>query len=355
MSGPHPPVAEHARLSATTAAATRLCSLHTPRKLLTPIIAAIFTCGPTLLAAAPLTPATAPAPAPFALEHTEVHPLPSRELQRRYQLYIGLPAGYQARGTRRYPLLFVTDAPYAFPLLRSLGRRLGQDGSELQDHILVGLSYSEGDSASTSRNRDYTPVPRAEDAGGPARGSYGQAEAYTRYLADEVLPYVQANFRADMDRKVFAGHSYGGLLGAHILLSEPGLFQHYILSSPSLWFERGLLLRRAAARAAQHQPMPAKVLLLTGGYETAAPAALRRRQDAAGRAEAARYSRSADRDLVGDMQRFEALLKAGRLPGLEIASRVLPGEDHLSVNPVSLSQGLRWVLGSGPWAPGSAR
>ena len=37
------------------------------------------------------------------------------------------------------------------------------------------------------------------------------------------------------DRKL-VGHSYGGLFGAWNLISAPGLFQRYIIVSPSLWY-----------------------------------------------------------------------------------------------------------------------
>ena len=260
----------------------------------------------------------------YTLARTEVHALPAKALQRNYQLFVSLPASYEAEPKRRYPVLFVTDADYGFPLLRSVARRVGDQGRGLEDFILIGLSYAEGDSPTVSRNRDYTPSPR-RDGGGSSK-LYGEAEGYRRYLADEVLPYVAKTWRADMGRKVFAGHSYGGLLGAHILLNTPRLFEHYILSSPSLWFDDDLLLKRAKELAAKHGELPAHVLLLAGAKER--PHGQRDEGD----------------DIVGDIRRFETTLRAAKLRGLMIESQVISDEDHLSVAPSAFTRGLRWAL-----------
>jgi len=260
----------------------------------------------------------------YTLAGTEVHALPAKALQRRYQLFVSLPVSYESQPQRRYPVLFISDADYGFPLLRSIARRVGDQGRGLEDFILVGLSYAEGDSPTFSRNRDYTPSPRRD--GGGSSSVYGEAEAYRRYLADEVLPHVARTWRADMGRKVFAGHSYGALLGAHILLGTPRMFEHYILSSPSLWYDEGLLLKRAQALAARHGELPAHVLLLAGANER--PTARREEGD----------------DIAGDLRRFEATLRAGKLRGLRIEAQLIAGEDHLSVAPSAFTRGLRWAL-----------
>lgn len=261
----------------------------------------------------------------YSLAQTEVHPLRSQLLQRDYRLFVGLPDSYAREPRKQYPVLFVTDSDYAFPLLRSLGRRLGQQGRLLKEHILIGLSYADGDDAVSSRNRDYTPSPRRDGQGSSAR--YGEAEAYRRFIRDEVFPYVAAHLRADMSQRIYAGHSYGGLLGAHMLLSEPTMFQRYILSSPSLWYDDGLLLRRAADLAKSRRALSAQVLLLAGALETPQRAA----------------ARDDGNDIAGDLRRFERRLQGA--PGLQIKTQLIPDEDHLSAEPGALTRGLRWALG----------
>ncbi len=55
------------------------------------------------------------------------------------------------------------------------------------------------------------------------------------------------SYRVDMKRKIYVAHSYGGLLGAYILLTEPTMFERYVISSPSLWFDNKVMLSRARA------------------------------------------------------------------------------------------------------------
>ncbi|MEJ6003443.1 alpha/beta hydrolase [Paucibacter soli] len=257
----------------------------------------------------------------YHLDRTEVHALRASNLQRDYRLFVSLPAGYEIDTQRRYPVLFTADADYGFPLLRSIAKRVGAQGKGLQDFILIGLSYAQGDSPTVSRNRDYTPTPRPGSA-----MAYGEAEPYRRYLAEQVLPYVAKNFRADMGQTSFLGHSYGALLGSHILLTSPGLFQRYILSSPSLWYEDHLMFKRARTLLAAKGELPAEVLLLAGALERP------------------RGAREEGDDIAGDMRRFEALLKSARPRGLRMQSQLIADEDHLSVAPSAYTRGLRWAF-----------
>lgn len=269
--------------------------------------------------------------APYALERTEVHRLHSQGLNRDYELYIALPpASPPSTAPRRVPMLFVTDAPVAFPVIHAMSRRLAHEGPQSQEMVLVGLSYAVGDSPTVSRNRDYTPSRRAV-SGQDSSERYGEAEAYVRFLREEVLPYLAAHVpQADPGRRYFAGHSYGGLFGAHVLLHHPDLFQRYILSSPSLWFDQERVLREADALAASRRPLKARVLLLAGAKEQSAPG--RRPRPGA----------EADGDIVGNTRRFERALR--QLPGAEVQRQIVPEEDHLSVFPSAMVRGMRWAL-----------
>ena len=58
----------------------------------------------------------------YVLEGTEVHSILSKTLRRDYEIFVSLPTSY-ATGKKSYPVLFVTDANYVFPVLRSINRR----------------------------------------------------------------------------------------------------------------------------------------------------------------------------------------------------------------------------------------
>ena len=291
-----------------------------------------------LLSAAACLPAPAQTmaePPPYVLSNTEVHNLAAPLLKRDYQVYVSLPKSYRS-SNKRYPVVFVTDAPYAFPLVRSLAARLGNDPGGVEEFILVGLSYANGDTPEFSRRRDYTPSQPADPAGlksdMPGRTPlFGESEGYRKFIADQVFPLVAKLYRADMSRKVFAGHSYGSLLGTHILLTEPSMFRHYILGSPSYWYGHKVMFEQEKAYAASHKDLPAQVYFAVGGFETVKHGS-----------KDARYNDA--NDLVADMAAFEKALKSRKYPGLQVQSKVLDDEDHLSVAPGILTRGLKWAL-----------
>lgn len=264
--------------------------------------------------------------APYEILGTEVWDVPDPVSGRRYQVFVHLPPSYAEAPGRRYPVLYATDADYAFPILRQIGRRVNLNGPVIEEFILVGLSYSEGDSGTASRNRDYTPTPN-----GPRSASstvHGGGSAYQTYLKSQVLPFIEERFRADPDRRVLLGHSYGALLGAQILFTEPELFSGYILGSPSFWFDRRHIMRMEAAYARDHRDLPANVFMYIGSWEV--PGSDRRNTD--------------DADMVGDVRAMETTLRSRNYPGLTVQSTVLADEDHLTVAPVGFTRGLVAVL-----------
>jgi uncharacterized protein len=147
-------------------------------------------------------------------------------------VFVSLPRSYAAELQRRYPVVYVTDADYGFPMLRAIGRRLNGEGPRIEEFILVGLSYGKCEDPVASRRRDYTPTARgASDAS--ANALHGQSLRYRDYLGGSVLPLIDGRFRTMPERRVFVGHSYGGLLGAQIPMTQPEMFSGYILGSRS--------------------------------------------------------------------------------------------------------------------------
>jgi len=123
-------------------------------------------------------------------------------------------------------------------------------------------------------------------------------------------------------------------LGAYVLTTQPDMFGTYILSSPSLWFDQGLLPRMQDAAVMPSKPI--RVLLSVGGYETVKPGP--------------RYSTGNDMlrqaaDFAGQLRR------SGRK--LQVENIVIDGEDHLTVYPRVITRALLQVLpGEGPYTGG---
>ena len=273
------------------------------------------------------------APSPYVLDNTEVRDIRAEGLKRDYQVFVALPDSY-ASSTKRYPVLFVLDANYAFPVVRSVASRLHKHAG-YEEVIVVGLSYGKGESGNYSRRRDYTPtVPRkhtwrSDMAGRPL--ALGEADGYGRFVAAEVLPLIAQHYRADMNRKVFIGHSYGSLLGLQTLFAAPRTYEHYILGSPSLWYDDGVMFEREKDYAARNKDLPASVFFGIGGEETLAPGKKRSRAEE-------------DADMVADLREFNGALLSHRYPGFKSQVKVFAEENHASVFPLVLTHGLRSYL-----------
>ena len=260
---------------------------------------------------------------PYVLIGTEVWDVPDPVSQRGYQVFVSLPASYEKEPSRRYPVLFVTDANYAFPVIREISRRLNVEHAQIADFILVGLSYAKGEDGTQSRDRDYTPTPNGP-RGAPADAVHGHGPAYQAYLRNRVMPFITRHYRTDPRRALFLGHSYGALLGAQILFTEPGMFSGYILGSPSFWYDKHHIFSMEAMYAAGHRDLPAKVYMYVGEYETD------------------RFNRT--NDLVSDNRELEGRLKKRKYPNLVLKSDVLNDEDHVSVAPRGFMHGLKYLL-----------
>ncbi|WP_223278749.1 alpha/beta hydrolase [Janthinobacterium lividum] len=280
--------------------------------------------------AAPASP-----PASYVLENTEVRDIRAQALKRDYQVYVALPDSYR-QGNKRYPVLFVVDANYSFAIVRNIAQRLNKHAG-MEEVVVVGLSYANGDGGVYSRRRDYTPTtPRKHDYRSDMPGrqpAFGEAKAYGQFISGEVFPFIASNYRVNMQRKVFIGHSYGSLLGLQFLLTEPRTFEHYILGSPSLWYDAGVMFDREQAYAASHKDLPASVFFGIGGLEKLAAGKKRSRLEE-------------EADMLADLREFDGKLKSHKYPGLKTRLRVFEDEDHASVFPFILTHGLRAYLKS---------
>ena len=262
---------------------------------------------------------------PFEVIGSQVWDIADPASSRTYQIYVSLPSSYNRNNDKKYPVLYVTDANYAFPIINQIRRRV----NGLEDFILVGLSYNKGEDGGLSRRRDYTPTTKgAVDA--PPKAIYGGALHYMEYIKSQVIPFVENKYRTEPSRRIYAGHSYGGLFGANILLNEPSLFSGYILGSPSLWYDSRYTFKREEEYYKNNKDLNANVFMFIGEYEQAGlgdPKDLNR------------YN------MVTDTNDFEKILIERKYPSLKIKSEILNDEDHNTIAPRGFTHALKYFFG----------
>lgn len=144
------------------------------------------------------------------------------------KLAIYLPPSY-ANGKKSYPVLYLIDGGVDQDFLHVAGTTtLNSMWGRSQEAIVVGI-------ATIDRRKELVgPTQSAELLKQyPTAGHSGD---FRRYIAEEVIPLVEARYRTDGNRGVI-GESLAGLFIVETALTEPGLFQHYAAISPSLWWD----------------------------------------------------------------------------------------------------------------------
>lgn len=254
----------------------------------------------------------------FILPHSEIRSIHANSNNKDYELYIQLPASY-AESTKNYPLVLMNDSRFAFPSASGAMQLMG--GEVIQEAILVGISYSKGDDRGVSRTRDYTPTFSPMEKSGHSSASRlasGHAREYVEFIADQVIPLLQKNYRIDQANKVFVGHSFGGLLGSYILVNRPEIFNHYIIGSPSLWYDNKVIFQMEKQYAKKQKALTANVMIYADDNDGSLN----------------------NRKMADDVLAFEEILRSRNYTGLKLKVEVIKGENHHSVFPGLLSRGL---------------
>ncbi len=188
----------------------------------------------------------------------EVQLLHSHALGEDRTLNIALPAGYSTEDTTRYPVIFLLDGSADEDFVHIAGALQFATMPWVawqRPSILVGI-------ANVDRRRDLTfPTTVAKDK--EEFPTTGGSSNFRRFLAEELLPYVDAQYRTRPERMLI-GQSLGGLFATEVLLEQPALFQQYLIVSPSLWWDNGSLLDRFANRRPVPGAAPGQVFIAAG-------------------------------------------------------------------------------------------
>ncbi len=106
--------------------------------------------------------------------------------------------------------------------------------------ILVGISNS------NHRTRDLTTSAPKLRFGMPFEGESGGAEAFTQFIAKELIPYIDQKYPSTSYRTLI-GHSFAGLFTINTFLYHTELFANYLAIDPSLDWDDQKLLQEAKA------------------------------------------------------------------------------------------------------------
>jgi len=153
--------------------------------------------------------------------------IPSKTLNEERSVDIYLPPRYNITN-ERYPVVVLLDGSQHY--LHTIGSASFLAGIGRIPHMIIaGIP-------NTDRNRDFTPTKS------PQFPTSGGAEKFISFMRNELLPYLDRNFRTAPFR-ILIGHSLCGMFTLYQLHKHGDLFQGYIAISPYVMYNDFFLLK----------------------------------------------------------------------------------------------------------------
>ncbi|MEO8115956.1 MAG: alpha/beta hydrolase-fold protein, partial [Phenylobacterium sp.] len=177
-------------------------------------LAVAFAAAPAL-AAEPSTqlPPTSPATTPLSVQFDAL----SKITGRTYRIYVARPFAPPPKGG--YPVIYVMDGDFMWATAAAQARLANLSGG--RPALVVGVAYPNVMETQTARAFDLTPstpdaaaMKVAQLTGKPE--DYGHAEAFHRFLTEELRPLIAGNFQTDPKDQSLIGYSLGGLFALHV-------------------------------------------------------------------------------------------------------------------------------------------
>ena len=255
----------------------------------------------------------------FSIPRTVVIDVTDPVSKRVYPLFIKLPKTYSKNLDKKYPVIYLTDALYAFQII-SGATRYPMNVKKMDQAIIVGISYAKKSKRDHSRVFDYTPIKALS-----WRKETGGALDHMAFIENVVFKYMADNYRVDKSNRTFVGNSLGGLFGAYMLMTKPQLFKNYILGSPSFWFNDQFIFRLEQQFKKNMPSINANVFIAIGDREN--------------------KKQESHYDMVQDAKTFYHNMAAWQQPNLHTKLVIIAGAKHQTAFPTTAIQGLYWALG----------
>lgn len=181
-----------------------------------------------------------------------------------YELQILLPGGYKT-SNKKYPVIYLMDSQWDFPLVKCLYGEHYYDGF-IPELIVVGITWGGvNPNPDSLRARDYTPTNEAR------LPQSGGADNFLSFMKKELFPFIETNYKADKNNRTLMGCSLGGLFTLYTLFTQPELFTGYAAASPAVGWDKEVLYRYEKEFAEKKLSKPVRVYMTIGDVERSRP------------------------------------------------------------------------------------
>lgn len=251
--------------------------------------------------------------------------------------------------SERFPVLYVTDGDHFFDALTNIALSL-QNSGETPRFILVGIGYANARGIGLLRARDlYTHefrmrlrpllqhavnAPLATEADDlETITETTDATEFLQFIRKELIPFIDIHYPSVPHDNNYFGYSAGAGFGLYTLFTKADTFKRYVLGSPTVsygGYHLGIEMAQSFTRAGG--AMDARVFLSIGELEEY-DVWLQAFEFVTGYYSLAKY------------------LRESPIPGLNLTTRLFPGETHATAWMLAFSHGTKAVFGPAGQVP----
>ncbi len=244
------------------------------------------------------------APGPFILKYDSLE-LPAQLLGETRHINIWTPPDYR-NGKDSLLVIYMPDGGTRedFPHIAETLSQLITTGT-IPPMILVGIE-------NTNRRRDLTGPSEVKEDSVLAPLTDGAAK-FRAFVKDELFPEIERRYRTS-GKKAIIGESLAGLFVMETFLLQPGMFDHYIAMDPSVWWNKGYLVRSAQEHLLLFPEAPGTLWF------------------------------AGSKDMAGYTRPLAEALKQQALPGLKWFYADEPAEDHGTIYKATKEKALIWTF-----------
>lgn len=246
---------------------------------------------------------------PVSIPNTQQLTLQSKIVaNQEYVLHINLPGNYNDT-TKNFPVVYLLDSQWDFPLLSSIYGQQYYDGF-IPEVIIVGITWGGANpNYDQLRARDLTPPNAVQGV------MYGNAANFLGFIKNELTPFVESTFRVKKNDRTLVGSSFGGLFTLYALFNETSFFQKYILTSPATSWGNEAIYKIEKEYSAKNKTLPVRLYMAAGQMED-----------------------------VNMFTKWVNTLESRNYGGLNLQTKVLENIGHSGTKPEGYTRGMQWAF-----------